>query len=137
MDGLYNPLPTTIKGTKMKNELQTDEIIASESANVAHEFLACFQKMEFPDSKNSKISDLCVDLGDIWTSQKKLAIQLQELMDNSQKKSYRDLGNNLVDLKILLEHIMWHSKRMLNPMIKTAEFAFKKHESSKTKSSES
>ena len=120
---------------KLTDELKPDKNVATESANVAHEFLACFQKMEFLDLQNDNLSDMCVDLGDIWTSQKKLAIQLQKLMDNVQANSYHDLANGLVDLKVSLEHIMWHSNRILDPMIKTAEFAFKQHESHQTKNS--
>jgi len=120
---------------KLTDELKPDKNVATESANVAHEFLACFQKMEFPDLQNDNLSDMCVDLGDIWTSQKKLAIQLQKLMDDVQSNAYHDLANGLVDLKASLEHIMWHSNRILDPMIKTAEFAFKQHESHQTKNS--
>jgi len=120
---------------KLTDELKPDKNVATESANVAHEFLACFQKMEFPDLQNDNLSDMCVDLGDIWTSQKKLAIQLQKLMDDVQSNAYHDLANGLVDLKVSLEHIMWHSNRILDPMIKTAEFAFKQHESHQTKNS--
>ena len=120
---------------KLTDELKPNKSVATESANVAHEFLACFQKMEFPDLQNDNLSDMCVDLGDIWTSQKKLAIQLQKLMDDVRSNAYHDLANGLVDLKVSLEHIMWHSNRILDPMIKTAEFAFKQHESHQTKNS--
>ena len=120
---------------KLTNELTPSKNVATESANVAHEFLSCFQKMEFPDSKGNSLSDMCVDLGDIWTSQKKLAIQLQKLMDYVQANSYSDLANGLIDLRVSLEHIMWHSNRILEPMIKTAEFAYKQHKSCQTKNS--
>ena len=120
---------------RLTDELKPSKNVATESANVAHEFLTCFQKMEFPDFQESSLSDMCVDLGDIWTSQKKLAVQLQKLMDNVQAKSHRDLANELVDLRISLEHIIWHSNRILEPMIKTAELACKQHESFQTKSS--
>tara|TARA_B100000470_G_C19723356_1_gene361084 strand:- start:286 stop:657 length:372 start_codon:yes stop_codon:yes gene_type:complete len=120
---------------KLTDELKPNKNVATESANVAHEFLACFQKMEFPDLQSDNLSHMCVDLGDIWTSQKKLAIQLQKLMDDVQSNSYHDLANGLVDLRASLEHIMWHSNRILDPMIKTAEFAFKQHESHQTKNS--
>ena len=120
---------------KSTDELNPSKNVATESANVAHEFLSCFQKMESPDFQESSLSDMCVDLGDIWTSQKKLATQLQKLMDDVQAKSYRDLANGLVDLRISLEHITWHSNRILEPMIKTAEFAYKQHKSCQTKNS--
>ena len=32
---------------KLTEELKPNKNVATESANVAHEFLACFQKMEF------------------------------------------------------------------------------------------
>ena len=35
---------------KLTEELKPNKNVATESANVAHEFLACFQKMEFPDN---------------------------------------------------------------------------------------
>ena len=117
---------------KLTEELKPNKNVATESANVAHEFLACFQKMEFPDNG---LSNMCVDLGDIWTSQKKLSLQLQKLMDDVQSDSYHELANGLVDLRVSLDHIIWHSNRILEPMIKTAEFASKQHESHQTKNS--
>ena len=99
---------------------------ARRASAVAHSVVIKLKEMGLPDEMDEDLSQLCTDLGDLWSAQLTLASQVENFLKkphNSQKT-----GDDLVDLKATIDHMAWHLKNIGQPMDNITNWAYSQSE---------
>ena len=99
---------------------------ARRASVVAHSVVIKLKEMGLPDEMDEDLSQFCTDLGDLWSAQMTLALQVENFLKkphDSQKT-----GDDLVDLKATIDHMAWHLKNIGQPMNNITNWAYSQSE---------
>ena len=97
---------------------------ARRASVMAHSVVIKLKEMGLPEELDGELSQLCTDLGDLWSAQSSLARQLEGLLKGAD--DWEVVGDGLVDINSTIEHMAWHMKGIAEPMAKIAEYAYER-----------
>lgn len=100
---------------------------AREASVMAHGVVIKLKEMGLPAELDDDLSQLCTDLGDLWSAQKTLADQFESFIRSD--GDWSAVGDHLVDLRSSIDHIGWHMKKVRRPMTRITRFAYARDES--------
>ena len=106
------------------DSMAPDRAQARRTALIAHGVITKFKEMGLPDDFDEDLAVLGTDLADIWIAEKRLSEQMEQLSGSS--KDWGVVGDQLVDLRVGIDHLAWHVKSVRRSMTKIARFAYKK-----------
>lgn len=89
---------------------------------MAHSVVIKLKEMGLPDDLDEQLSQLCTDLGDLWSAQNLLAGQVEEFLKSPD--DWADVGDRLVDIRSTIDHMAWHMKGIRRPMRKITTYAY-------------
>ena len=95
---------------------------AREASLMAHGVVIKLKEMGLPEDLDDELSQLCTDLGDLWSAQKTLAEQFETFIGAD--REWTDVGDQLVDLRASIDHMAWHMKNLRRPMTTITRFAY-------------
>ena len=99
---------------------------ARRASAVAHSVVIKLKEMGLPDEMDEDLSQLCTDLGDLWSAQLTLASQVENFL--KKPHSSQKAGDDLVDLKATIDHMAWHLKNIGQPMDNITNWAYSQSE---------
>ena len=95
---------------------------AREASLMAHSVVIKLKEMGLPEHLDDELSQLCTDLGDLWSAQKTLAEQVESFIGSN--GGWTGVGDQLVDLRASIDHMAWHMKNVRRPMTTITRFAY-------------
>lgn len=98
---------------------------------IAHGIVVKFQEMGLPNDYDEELSSLSTAIGDIWGTQKSLSHLVDDLLNAP--KDWEVVGDHIIDLKSVLDHVDWHLKSIRKPISKIARYAYRQSNISPTK----
>ena len=103
---------------------------ARQSALVAHNVIVKLKEMGLPGGFDEELATMSTDLGDLWGAQKALADRLDEFLRTP--TDWEAVGDSLLDLRAILDHMGWHAKSARRPMSRVVRFAYKQASESRS-----
>ena len=111
------------------------ELVQARRASVmAHNVVIKLKEMGLPDDLDGQLSQICTDLGDLWSAQTTLARQVEAFLDAPD--DWDSVGDSLADLRSTVDHMAWHMKGVRRPMGQITEWAYSQGDSSSSSSDE-
>ena len=111
-------------------ELQPGLTKPRQVAELAHKILVKFKEMELPDHLDDELGVLCTDLADFWSASKDLESKLQILLNQEHK--WDSIGEILVDLRIIVDHLERHVKSVKRPINTITSFSYYQSEKNRS-----
>ena len=99
---------------------------ARRASVMAHSVVIKLKEMGLPDELDEQLSQVCTDLGDLWSAQNALADQFREFLKADD--DWEAIGDTLVDLSSTIDHIAWHMKGIRKPLGELTEYAYEQAE---------
>lgn len=96
--------------------------LAREGSLMAHSVVIKFKEMGLPEDMDDDLSQLCTDLGDLWSAQKALAEQFESFVGPD--RDWTNAGDQLVDIRASIDHMAWHMKNIRRPMNAITRYAY-------------
>ena len=96
---------------------------ARRASAMAHNVVIKLKEMGLPDDLDGQLSQLCTDLGDLWSAQKLLSTQFEAFLTSPH--DWESVGDSLVDLRSTIDHIAWHMKGVRRPMGQITRWAYR------------
>ncbi len=96
--------------------------LAREASLMAHGVVIKLKEMGLPEDLDNELAQLCTDLGDLWSAQKRLAEQFESFVDSD--REWIRVGDQLVDLRASIDHMAWHMKNVRRPMTAITRYAY-------------
>ena len=97
---------------------------ARRTALMAHSVVIKLKEMGLPEDLDDELASLSTDLGDLWTAQRELADHLEQLLKSP--PDWESLGDYLVDLRVVVDHIGWHARSVRRPMTRLTQYAYRR-----------
>lgn len=91
---------------------------------MAHGVVIKLKEMGLPDDMDAHLSQMCTDLGDLWSAQAAFAEQLEAFLESPGE--WNAVGDSLVDLSSTIDHIVHHTKGVAAPMEVITLWAYEK-----------
>lgn len=104
---------------------------AQKASLIAHGIVVKFQEMGLPNDYDEELSSLSTAIGDIWGTQKSLSHLVDDLLNAP--RDWEVVGDHMIDLKSVLDHVDWHLKSIRKPISKIARYAYRQSNVSVTK----
>ncbi len=95
---------------------------ARRASLMAHQVVIKLKEMGLPDDMDGQLSQLCTDLGDLWSAQNTLAKQVEAFLKSPD--DWDAVGDSLVDLRATIDHMEWHMKGVRSPMGQITRWAY-------------
>lgn len=108
-------------------EREPDLEQARRTALMAHQVVVKLKKMGMPDDMDEPLSQLGVDLGDLWGAQSVLAKQLEAFI-KSPAGDWSAVGDGVADMRSTIEHMAFHLQSVRAPMERIALWAYERGE---------
>ena len=99
---------------------------ARRASVMAHNVVIKLKEMGLPDDLDQQLSQLCTDLGDLWSAQNSLVRQVETFLKSPD--DWNAIGDELVDLRATIDHMAWHMKGIGPSMDKITEYAYEQTE---------
>ena len=97
---------------------------AQQTALMAHAVVIRLKEMGLPDDMDGELGNVCTDLADVWAAQKMLSERLEYLTQSA--RTWDDIGDCLVDLKAVVEHMSTHVESVKGPIERLATYAYER-----------
>ena len=107
-----------------KDELEPDKVKAQRTALMAHAVVVKLKKMGLPPDMDEQISLLSTDLADLWSAQEELGSRIDGFLKSAQ--DWQDLGDDLVEMRVIIDHLSGHARSIRRPMRRLAQYAYRK-----------
>ena len=95
---------------------------ARRASVMAHSVVIKLKEMGLPDELDEQLSQMCTDLGDLWSAQSSLVKQVEAFL--KAEDNWDAVGDTLVDLSSTIDHISWHMKGIREPLVQITEYAY-------------
>ncbi len=99
---------------------------ARRASVVAHNVVIKLKEMGLPDDLDGQLSQMCTDLGDLWSAQNTLARQVEAFLEAP--GDWESVGDTLADLRATVDHMAWHMKGVRRPMGQITRWAYRQAE---------
>lgn len=104
-------------------KLESNLANARHTAGKAHSIVIKLKEMGLPEQFDDDLGTLSTDLGDLCSAQNELLNLVNNLTETSQ--DWDAIGDILVDIRSVVEHINWHSSSLRRPINKLTHYAYK------------
>ncbi len=95
---------------------------ARRASIMAHNVVIKLKEMGLPEEMDEQLSQMCTDLGDLWSSQSSLVKQVEAFL--KAEDDWDAVGDTLVDLSNTIDHIAWHMKGIREPLGQITHYAY-------------
>ena len=99
---------------------------ARRASVMAHSVVIKLKEMGLPDELDEQLSQVCTDLGDLWSAQNSLVDQFRAFLKADD--DWDAIGDSLVDLSSTIDHIAWHMKGVREPLGEITRYAYEQAE---------
>lgn len=99
---------------------------ARRASVMAHSVVIKLKEMGLPDELDEQLSQMCTDLGDLWSAQNSLVDQFRAFLKADD--DWDAVGDTLVDLSSTIDHIAWHMKGIREPLDEITRYAYEQAE---------
>ena len=99
---------------------------ARRASVMAHSVVIKLKEMGLPDELDEHLSQMCTDLGDLWSAQNSLVKQVEAFLKADD--DWDAIGDTLVDLGSTIDHIAWHMKGIREPLGEITQYAYEQSE---------
>mgnify|MGYP001187976627 CR=1 FL=1 len=106
-----------------KTDLEPDKMKSQRAALMAHAAVVKLKKMGLPPDLDEQLSLLSTDLAHLYNAQEELGVRIENFLKSD--SDWQDLGDDLVDMRVIIDHLFGHASSIRRPLRRLAQYAYK------------